>query len=481
MATRIQFEEWLPDQPSITSLRDAKNVYPTQVGYAPFNNEENFSGSAGENLNSVFGAKYGDEVVIFAGGGSTLNKFDATDLGLDDVSKAGGYTGSKWNFIQFGGVVICANNADKLQSWTIGTSTQFADLDTNAPVAKYVTAVRDFVFTAHLDGGTNPTKVQWSDINSETTWVSGTTSQSDFQILPDGGNITGLSGGEFGLIFCEKAIYRASYSGSPLFFQFDNISRGLGCLEGNSIAQYGAITFFLSDDGFYMCDGNTVTGIGTEKVDRYFFDDADLNNINTMSAAVDPIKKLVIWNYPNVDGGRSMLIYNWKINKWSRVLTQVDGLGGITTTGYTLEGLETILGYGSIDALPASLDSRLWVGGKFLFAGFKNDDATSTGRIVTFTGTAYNAEIITPDIELGYNSVVTLVRPQIDNGSATVKVASRRELDDNIQFSSSVTTSSEGRASVRSAGRYHRFSITPIGNWTNAIGIDVDVKRQGNR
>jgi len=475
MATRVNFEEWLPDQPSVVSLRDAKNVYPTGVGYAPFNNDETFSGTASENLNSVFGGKYGDEVIIFAGGATTLNKLDATDLSLNDVSKVGGYSGGKWQFLQFGGVVICANNANKLQSWTIGTSTSFADLDANAPVAKYVTAVRDFVFTGYLDGGTNPNKVQWSDINSETTWVSGTTSQSDFQILPDSGNITGLSGGEFGLIFCEKGIYRATYSGTPLVFQFDLISRGLGCLEGNSIAQYGATSFFLSDDGFYKCDGQTVTGIGTEKVDRYFFDDADLNDINTMSSAIDPIKKLVVWNYPNVDGGRSMLVYNWQLDRWSRVLTNVDGLGGITTTGYTLEALDVVLGYTNIDTLPASLDSRLWVGGKFLFAGYKDDS------IVTFTGTTYGSELVTNDIELGYNSVVTLVRPQIDNGSATIKIASRKELNDNLSFGSSLTTSSEGRASARSAGRYHRFLVTPTGNWTNAISIDVDVKPQGNR
>ena len=475
MATRIQFEEWLPDQPSVTSLRDAKNVYPTSVGYAPFNNAVDFSQAASENLNSVFGAKYGDEVAIFAGGASKLFKLDATDLSVDDVSKSGGYSGSTWNFTQFGKVVIGANNQSKLQSWTIGASSAFADLDANAPIAKYVTVVRDFVVTANLNASVDTNKVQWSDINDETTWTSGTTSQSDYQIIPDGGDITGLTGGEIGLIFLEKSIVRMSYVGSPLFFQFDTISRGLGCLEGNSIAQYGATSFFLSADGFYKCDGQTVTGIGTEKVDRYFFDDVDLTSLGTMSAAADPIKKLVVWNYKNVDGGRSILIYNWQLNKWSRVTTDSTGVGTISTTGYTLEGLETVLGYTDLETIPASLDSRLWVGGKFLFAGFQDT------KIVTFTGTTYNSEIITPDIEVGYNSVATLVRPQIDNGSANIKIASRRELDDNIQFGSSSTTSSEGRASVRSAGRFHRFSITPTGNWTNASSIDVDFKTQGNR
>jgi len=475
MGTRVQFEEWLPDQPSVTSLRDAKNVYPTSIGYAPFANEENFSSDASENLNSVFGSKYGDEVAIFAGSATKLFKLDATDLGLDDVSKLGGYTGSTWKFTQFGKVVIAANNQSKLQAWTIGTSSSFADLNANAPIAKYVTVVRDFVVAANIGATAEPNKIIWSDINDETNWVSGTTSQSDYQIIPDGGNVTGLSGGEIGLVFLEKAIIRMSYSGSPLFFQFDTISRGLGCLEGNSIAQYGATTFFLSDDGFYKCDGQTVTGIGTEKIDRYFFKDANITSLDSMSASIDPIKKLVVWNYANVDGGRSILVYNWQLGKWSRVITTTSGVGSITTTGYTLEALELTLGYTNIETLPASLDDRLWVGGKFLFAGFKD------AKIVTFTGSNYNSEIITPDLEAGYNSVVTLVRPQIDNGSANIKVASRKELDDNIQFGSSVTTSQEGRASVRSAGRYHRFSISPTGNWTNATSIDVDFKPQGNR
>jgi len=475
MGTRIMFDEWLPDQPSMTSLRDAKNVYPTSVGYAPFANAEDFSQAASSNLNSVFGAKYGDEVVIFAGSTDKIFKLDATDLSLDDKSKSGGYSGSTWHFCQFGKVVICSNNQDKLQAWTIGSSSAFADLNANAPVAKYVTVVRDFVVAANIGAGADTNKVQWSDINDETTWTSGTTSQSDYQIIPDGGDITGITGGEIGLIFLERSIVRMSYAGSPLFFQFDTISRGLGCLEGNSIAQYGATSFFLSADGFYRCDGQTVTGIGTEKVDRYFFNDADLTELDSMSAAVDPIKKLVVWNYANVDGGRSILIYNWQLNKWSRVTSVSTGVGGIATTGETLESLEISLGYGTLEAIPASLDDRLWVGGKFLFAGFKDT------KIVTFTGSTYNSEIITPDLEVGYNSVATLVRPQIDNGSADIKVASRRELDDNIQFGSSVTTSQEGRASIRSAGRYHRFSISPTGNWTNATSIDVDFKPQGNR
>jgi hypothetical protein len=248
---RLQFTEWLPDQPAMAgSLNDAKNVVPLSLGYAPFPNAEDYSGSASENLNNIFVGKFGADVQVFAGGDTKLFKMDNTTLALADVSKTGGYSSvDNWQFKQFGKIVLAANNVAKIQSFEIGASTLFADVAAAAPIAKYITVVRDFVVAANLDSGTNSNKVQWSDINDETNWTSGSTSQSDYQIIPDGGNITGLAGGEFGLVFLEKAVVRMSYIGSPLFFQFDTISRGLGCLDGNSIATYGATSFFLSDDG----------------------------------------------------------------------------------------------------------------------------------------------------------------------------------------------------------------------------------------
>ena len=137
--------------------------------------------------------------------------------------------------------------------------------------------------------------------------------------------------------------------------------------------------------------------------------------------------------------------------------------------------MEFVLGYTDLDTIPASLDSRLWVGGKFLFAGTRGD------KVIIFTGNPITPQLITTDIEVGYNSVATLARPQIDNGTAQIAVASRRELDDTIGFSAFVPATKEGRCSLRSAGRYHRFNVQPTGNWTTAMAVDVDIKPQGNR
>ncbi len=320
----------------------------------------------------------------------------------------------------------------------------FADLAAAAPISKYITVVRDFVVGANIGAGTSPNMVRWSGINDATTWTTTATSQSDYQLLPDGGDITGIVGGEFGIVFLEKAIVRMSYIGTPLIFQFDTISRNVGCIEGNSIAQYAGTAYFLSDDGFYATNGQTLTGIGAEKVDRYFFNNANIGDIDSISAAVDPERNLVIWNYSNVSGGRSLLIYNFETQKWCEADTDVDYLSTLATTGTTLDGIDTAYnvtagsfvigksytirsvgttnytligavantvgvlftatGVGSgtgvaidmaasaaatrtIDTLATTLDDRLYAGGKFLFGGVRDT------RIITFTGLPATATI----------------------------------------------------------------------------------------
>lgn len=471
---RITFTEWTPDQPGIVeNLSIAKNVVPAAVGYIPFPTAVNYSAAASEDLNNVFAGRFNTTTTLFAGGATKLFKFDSSDLSMDNVSKAGDYTGVyRWRFVQFGNTVIAANNVNKLQYWTLGSSTLFADI-TQAPIAKYVAVVRDFVVAAHLDGGTNPNKVQWSDINDETDWTSGATSQSDFQILADGGNIVGITGGEFGLILLDRAIMRMTYIGSPFFFQFDTISKSLGCVEGNSITKYGNVTYFLGDDGFYSCDGTNIVPIGNEKVDRWFQANSNPSKLDTMSATVDPIRKIVVWNFLDNFGQRQLLIYNWQVQKWSYAETDTNYVAYAATAGLTFEALDV---YGTIDTLTTSLDDALWAGGKLLFAG-----ARST-RIVTFTGTNSTADISTGDIGSENTSIITLARPVVDNGSANVAVASRSLLNQVVDYGDYVAADSENRVSLRSGGKYHRLSVVPTGTqWSNAIGIDIEIIGQGTR
>ncbi len=283
--------------------------------------------------------------------------------------------------------------------------------------------------------------------------------------------MTTLRGGEFGLVFLERAISRMTYVGTPFIFQFDNISRNKGCMVSGSVAQYQGITFFLSDDGFYMCDGQQVVPIGAEKVDRFFLSDASESEYNSMSAAIDPVRKLVIWNYKSVDATRKLLIYNFATKKWTYGDANTDYLGEASSGASTLEELDSISG--SIDALTTSLDSLLYVGGKYFLGG------TYGTRVYSFTGASLTGSIATGDIDVGANSVVTLARPIVDNGSGSLSVASRTLLNQSVTYGTSTAADSENRVSLRSAGRYHRLKLTPTGaNWKTAVAVDVDVTPQ---
>jgi len=469
---KIVFGEWLPDQPGVTgAVMEAVNCFPVTNGYAPLREAADYSDASGETLLVAFAGKYAGASALFAASATSIYKFDSSDASLDAV-KTSYSSVEAWDVTQFGSKLIMANGSNVLQTWDLGGSTTVSDLSASAPTAKYVTVVRDFVVAANVGGEEN--KVYWSDINDETDWTPSTASQSDSQLIPDGGDVTGIAGGEYGLIFLERAVYRMSYSGSPYFFQFDAISRTLGCISNGSIAQFGGLTYFLSDDGFYVCDGQTVKNIGLEKVNRWFFENAIPDQlINAVSSTVDPVRKLVIWNFKNTFGGRYLLIYSIDLNKWSYGTTDIYNLSYGYTPSATLEQVDNY--NTSIDALDIPLDSRLWAGGQLLAMGVREQ------KIVVISGAIKSAYVVSGDIDIG-RSVVTLAKPIVDNGSATVAVASRDLLNETIEFGTAVSADAENRCSLRSNGDYHRIKVTPTGsNWKTLVGVDVEIVKQGNR
>jgi hypothetical protein len=471
---KITFGEWLPDQPGVTgALTDAKNCYPVANGYAPFKSESDYSDDAAQDLLITFAGKFAGVTSLFAAGATQIYKFDSNDASLDAATTTGYTAVEGWDVTQFGAKIILANGQDKLQSWELNSSTNFSDLDAAAPTAKFVTVVKDFVVAANVPGG-DENKVLWSDINDETDWTPGAASQSDYQVMPDGGDITGLAGGEYGLIFLERAIYRMTYAGSPFFFQFDAISRSLGCISNGSIAQYGGLTYFLADDGFYVCDGQTTKPIGSQKINKWFFSNAIPSEIpSMMSATIDPINKLVIWRFSGTFGNKYLLIYSIDLDKFSYATTTATSIAYVLTPSATLEQVDNYSA--SIDALTIPLDSRVFAGGQLLFAG------VSGAKIITFSGQPKTAEIVTGDINVG-RSTVTLAKPIVDDGSAQIAVASRDLLSGQVEFGSYVAADSENRVSLRSNGEYHRVKLNPTGsNWATAVGLELEVVKQGNR
>jgi hypothetical protein len=472
--TRVTFGEWLPDQPGVIgALTTAKNCFPKAVGYGPFPEEVDYSDAAPQNLTAAAAAKDTNSVTsIYAAGTTRLFKLDTTDFSWDDIS-AVTYSGtSGWKFTQFGNSLIAANESNTMQYIDVMSGTTFANIAADAPKAKFVTVVRDFVVSGYQSS--NKSRIQWSGINNEKTWTTSATTQADFQDVPDGGFVQGVTGGEFGLVLLERSIVRMSYVGTPLIFQFDNIARNRGCFEPNSVIQWQGITYFLGDDGFYACDGQNLKNIGAEKVNRYFFNSLKESDLGNMSAAIDPINNLVVWGYPTVDLDYRVLVYHVPTGKWSYADSTATRVAPVSTPSITLEGLDAFSA--SIDALGISLDSRNWLGGKLLLLGIDGN------KLITFTGASKTATIETADISADANqSMVTMLKPIVDGGTGDASVASRLQLNQTVTFPTVTSANSENRIGVRSYGRYHRVKLQPTGTWSTAIGIDVDIQQAGTR
>lgn len=472
--TRVTFGEWLPDQPGVIgALTTARNCFPKAVGYGPFPQEVDYSDAAPQNLTAAAAAKDTNSITsIYAAGTTRLFKLDTSDFSWDDIS-AVTYSGtSGWKFTQFGNSLIAANESNTMQYIDVMSGTTFADLAADAPKAKFVTVVRDFVVSGYQSANKN--RVQWSGINNEKTWTTSATTQADFQDVPDGGFVQGVTGGEFGLVLLERSIVRMSYVGTPLIFQFDNIARNRGCFEPNSVIQWQGITYFLGDDGFYACDGQNLKNIGAEKVNRYFFNSLREADIGNMSAAIDPINNLVVWGYPTIDLDYRVLVYHVPTGKWSYSDSTATRVAPVSTPSITLEGLDAFSA--SIDALGISLDSRNWLGGKLLLLGINGN------KLITFTGASKTATIETADIAADTNqSMITMIKPIVDNGTGSASIASRLQLNQTVSFPTVTAANSENRIGARSYGRYHRVKLQPSGDWTTAIGVDVEIQQAGTR
>jgi len=192
-----------------------------------------------------------------------------------------------------------------------------------------------------------------------------------------------------------------------------------------------------------------------------------------MSAAVDPVRKLIIWNFKTTFAQRKLIIYNFRTQKWTYGDAGTDYISDASTSATNLEELDSLSA--SIDALTVSLDSILYMGGKYFLGG------TSGAYVVTYNGAPATGNIVTGDLNAGGRSVVTLARPLIDGGSANVAVASRTLLSEQAIFGTAVAADSENRVSLRSNGNFHQFQITPTGTWKTAVALDVEIQGQGTR
>lgn len=485
----IPLGEYLPDLPAFNNpgATVANNVIPTVMGYRQLGSISPYSTTAltarAQGLGSAQG---GDGVVeMFAGDKTSLYRLQSTAWTATNTS-FNTAEDSAWRFAQFGNTMIATNYADYVQKWTLGTSSSWSNLGGSPPQARHIAVVRGFVMLGDCieSGVPYQNRVRWSGLENPETWAASQTTQSDFQdFVGEGGAITGIVGGEFGIVLLERSIFRLDYQGTPLIFSANEISQTIGTAVSGSIAALGRRIFFYSDDGFYMLeDGSKLTAIGANKVDSTFETDFDTAFAPRVTSTIDPVNHLYILSYPGsghtAGTPNKLIIFDWVNNKWSTANFDHELVARSLSTGFTMDTLDSISS--SIDTLAFSLDSRAWVGGSVNLAAMNTDH-----KLAYFTGTGLTATLETAEFQpmAGRRSFVNLVRPIFEGSGSTVTIqlTGRNVGTGSVSFSSAVSLNASGNAPVRQDARYHRARINISGGFDHAQGIDVTWKARGKR
>jgi len=350
----------------------------------------------------------------------------------------------------------------------------FAALAGSPPIADLLTVVRDFVVLGRTNSNTQ--RLTWSGINDEEQWAAGV-EQSGSQIMPTGGDINGITGGEFGIVLQEHRIVRMTYVGVPLVFQFDEIADNLGCIARSSVCRIGATTYFLSHQGFARTDGNSVQVIGDEKVNRTALDLINRNFFSGMSCAVDPKNSLVFWAMPNAATSTVVYVYNYSLDRWSSFgqVTQRFFMG--LSEGVTLEALSAA--YPDLETVPASLDDDQWKGGYPLVMLID-----SARRLGVLGGTPKAAQFVTGDVPLAGGRMAKLRRLRVladtvSGLAVTISGAARR--GDVVSRDTFTGVNRFGDIPVRSAWRYPKVEVAIAAGtqWTEATGVEVEFEGGG--
>ena len=485
---QIPFGEWLPDQPEhlnpganvATNVYYALNSYkrfPSLVDYSSNNIGKNSrgAGSFRDNSGNVYNfVSTNTDIYQLDGGTFTSRKSSLTGTNSD-----------YWTFTQFGNYIIASNGVDAPQYYLMGTSTNFANLSAiqtagTTPNFRVSGVVRDFLITGNQSSNQN--RIQWSGINDIGVWEG---KQADFQDLPgSGGEIVHITSGEIGYVFRQNQIIRMDYVGGATVFRLSVISPNRGAVYGRTVCQDNRRVFFYADDGFFEINGDNVSAIGAEKVNRFF--DLNVNKAFTdrICAAVDPFNQLALWLYPSVNNTSNttgicdrILIYNYATKKWSLANANASTIFSQFVGAYTVELMDIISQ--NLDQLNIALDTDFWSGGQLLLGAIDDDY-----KAAIFSGTANEGELETSEVELfpGFRSSIQSVRPIVD-AEATVTVKTRDRLADNETESSSVSMNTSGINPVRQSGRYIKVNVkTPSGvAWNDAQGIDIIASRSGLR
>ena len=453
----------------------ARNVFPIANGYGPILTPvAAFAALPGVCVGYFTARTLSGQYVTYAGTSTKLYKLSSDGQTWTDVSKTGSTylvpSGEYWSFAQFGSNLVAVHINSPPQVVNVDSGSLFTDLAGSPPTARGVTVVGDFLALFRI--ANVPGRIQWSDLNNITFWTPGL-NNADYNDFPDGGDVTSVEGGEYGVVFQENSIRRMIFAnGAPEIFQFSRFEEHLGASQPRSTVKFGADIFYLSKDGFYRLQaGSSSLPIGANKVNDWFYNRADINALGSTLAVADTKRTRIFWFFKSAASGLNTLdtalIYDWSLDRWSYCEIAIEYAAAASLPAQSLDSLTTT----PIDSISGSLDAAIFSGNSLSLTVFN-----TAHRGSFFTGQTLEAIVQTGDAFLSRPALTRLVwvRPDTDATDFRVSVASKFALSETATFAAEMPPEVTMFCPVDRVGRYHsaRLRIPAGVAWSYATAIE---------
>ncbi len=472
------FGDWLPDLDSmnpVAHLRDAQGCLPGLNSYRPLKSLNAVTDAMTARCRGITAVRDIDNAAhMYAGDATKLYELEAT--GWTDRSKVGGYTTAttttRWRFATFGDRVLATNGLDAIQYIDASTAaTAFADLAGSPGTAKFVSTYGEFVFLAAL--GSSGMAIKWSAIGNSEGWTAGV-GLSDEQEFADGGNITGMATTRAALyVFQEKCIRRVYFVGGDVIMQIDKLVENIGCIEPNSLVQYGQLCFFRGEDSWYQWDFESQPkAISAKRWEKWWQENSNGDYSYSMSAAIDIKNNVMAIGFTSNEAGSDtpdrILFYDYLLGKATWAPITHEALAPSIALGVSLDDLT-----GNLDTdYSISFDDPYYQGGSFYFGAVNTDH-----KLASFAGdnVAASFEMSPAALFDGMRASIEWAKPVADTTAATVVAAAKVRPGDTISFGTQVAQQASGRCPQRGAnGFYHaaQVQIPAAAAWTFARGVE---------
>lgn len=487
----IALGSWEPDKPDYGTdqVSDVLGCIPITGGWGPFPSLSALSTAlGGVCLGAVAVLRGAGFYDLFAGTVNKLYHFNSGTNAWDDVSGPSTYSvpsGDIWQFQLFGTLLIAVNLNTKTQKFDLVAGVAFSDL-TNAPKARFVGAVKDFLVLGCVDAvekpGANPAAaLKWCALNDPTTWTVGS-AYADEQIFPEGGNIKGMVCSESGLIFLETQVQSMSMPGAPYLFQFAKIADSRSLQASYSVCHCGTRVYVYYENGLYYWENGVEVPLGAGRVNKWLLDNAKADWVSRMLICPDPVNGRIYLIFRSNDEPQShydtMLVYDYLRDRFSKIVGDWEFVFPAVSAGYTLEALNV---FGTLEQLQYSLDSSVWGGGVPGLGAF--DISHLFGY---FASTAMAVQIDTAEAMLMAPTRAYVTSASIIGDPSNVTVAmGTKEFQSaaSYTYGPDMSVGLDNLYPQRSSGRFHRarVKVAAMTTFTKLLGLEINAVADGRR